>query len=49
MPRDPDHTTVLADFDPELYSLPLAVPAGASGKVKNSGGLRSSVRSDSVL
>jgi hypothetical protein len=26
-PRDPDHTAVLADLDPELDGLPLGVPA----------------------
>jgi hypothetical protein len=30
-PRDPDHAVVLADLDPELHRLPLAIPAGVLG------------------
>jgi hypothetical protein len=37
----PDHTAVLADLDPELDGLPLSIPAGIPGKVKNMGRLRS--------
>jgi hypothetical protein len=37
MARDPDHTAVLPDLDPELHRLPIRVPSGVSGKVKNIG------------
>jgi hypothetical protein len=30
-PRDPNHPSVLADLDPELYRLPLGSPAGVLG------------------
>jgi hypothetical protein len=30
-PRDPDHPSVFADLDPELYHLPLGIPAGRLG------------------
>jgi hypothetical protein len=29
---DPDHSTVLADPDPELHGLPLGIPAGVAGE-----------------
>jgi hypothetical protein len=31
-PSHPDHALVLADLDPELYSLSLGIPAGVIGK-----------------
>jgi hypothetical protein len=31
-PSYPDHTLVLADLDPELYSLSLGIPADVLGK-----------------
>jgi hypothetical protein len=31
-PWDPNHPAVLADLDPELHGLPLAVPAGVLGE-----------------
>jgi ABC-2 type transport system ATP-binding protein len=31
-PRDPDHTTVFADLDPELHGLLLGVPSGIFGE-----------------
>ena len=31
-PRHPDHAVVLADLDPELYGLPLGIPAGVLGE-----------------
>jgi hypothetical protein len=34
-PRDPDHAVVLADLDPELYGLPLGIPAGVFGEGEN--------------
>jgi hypothetical protein len=37
-PRNPDHTTVLADLDPELHGLLLGVPAGILGEGKEQGG-----------
>ena len=30
-PRNPDHTPVHADLDPELHRLPLGIPPGVLG------------------
>jgi hypothetical protein len=35
--QDPDDAAVLPDLDPELYGLPLGVPVGVLGNVKNNG------------
>jgi hypothetical protein len=37
-PRHPDDDAVLPDLDAKLYALPIRVPSGVIGKVKNIGG-----------